>query len=192
MLFTVAWFLWNPAGWTFEWEPVVAFTLTLASFIAADLHDSSSVIGEAKKQGHPNDVTLAWKLLEALPSNGIIKFLKEHDFLGSFRSEEIRPLNQFLYEWDNPEHEFLDSELESYRKALLKRAGEFSMNVAKYTSSNMAGMQAVIVDGQRNDFEQMQRFEVEAKAVNEAADSLVGAHESFVRAARGKLNLAKA
>ena len=104
MLFNVAWFLWNPADWTFEWEPVVAFTLTLAGFIAADVHDSSSISGNLAKQGHPNDVALAKKLLDALPSNGIIKFLKEHDFLGSFRSEEIRPINQFLYEWDNPDH----------------------------------------------------------------------------------------
>jgi len=43
MLGTVAWFFWNPEGWTFEWEPIVVFLLALTGFITTDFKNRNTV-----------------------------------------------------------------------------------------------------------------------------------------------------
>lgn len=183
MLFNVAWFLWNPEGWEFEWEPIVAFTLTFAGFIAADIHD------RPKETAHPNDVALFKKLQECLPANTAIKFIKEHDFLGTFTIEEISPFNRFVYEWDNPEHEFLDLELEKLRKELYRLVKEFTQAIGRYSSPNSKGRQSVRVNSQQGIPEFEKRFEQEAGIINCAASAVEECHSNLIRLGRKKLNL---
>lgn len=189
MLSTVAWFFWNPEGWVLEWEPIVVFVLTFASFIAADTNDVSGNESSKIDQSHPNDILLAKQFLEILPANGIMRFLKEHDFLGAFKQDKIEAVNRFSYEWSSPEHEFNDAELESLRKTVLEATIEFNNCIAKYTSQNSRGLQAVKVDGHCYDRVQQQRFSEEATRINNAADLVVESHAFFVRAARAKLDL---
>lgn len=37
LLATEAWFLWNPNGWIFEWEPIVCFVGLLGAYISLDI-----------------------------------------------------------------------------------------------------------------------------------------------------------
>ncbi|AQT58895.1 hypothetical protein [Cellvibrio sp. PSBB023] len=184
MLFNVAWFLWNPEGWKFEWEPIVAFTLTLAGFIAADIHD------KPKETTSPNDIALFKKFQECLPINGAIKFIKEHDFLGSFTIEEISPFNRFVYEWENPEHEFIDIELEALRKELYGLIKEFTQAIGRYSSPNSMGRQSVRVHSQEGIPEFEKKFEQEAGIINNAASAVEACHSNLIRVGRKKLNLA--
>lgn len=121
MLATVAWFFWNPVGWIFQWEPIVAFLLALAGLVAAENTGLSARQVEQDKKAHPNDIHLFGKFLEVLPSKTSIEFLKQHDFLLDFKIETLDPLRKFINEWDNAEHEFEDSELEELRKSLITR-----------------------------------------------------------------------
>lgn len=187
MLFNVAWFLWNPDGWIFEWEPIVVFTLTLAGFIAADVYDKP-LHGSANLNS--NDAALFKKFQDALPVNGVMRFIKSHDFLGSFNKEDISPMGRFAYEWDNPEHEFIHPTLEELRKEFLTTVNAFNIAVATYTSPNNSGFQAVRVDSQKHDPEHDARFRDEAKIINEAATKTYAAYESLVREARKILSLA--
>jgi hypothetical protein len=192
MLAIVAWFFWNPEGWVFEWEPVVVFILTLAGFVTAEAAEVYSVSESAelkKDQSHPNDVLLAKQFLQSLPSDGGISFLKKHDFLGSFKSDDISDIDRFSYEWNNPDHEFIDSELESLRKKLLDSVTKFGFCTAMYTSPNKRGFQAVRYDQSSYDADEEKRFSVEASEINNAADLVVEAYSSFVRTVRSKLDL---
>lgn len=189
MLTTVAWFFWNPNGWEFDWEPLVVFIFAFAGFVAADSNSVTGKKPEKVKQSHPNDVLLAKQLLEALPTNGVMSFLKGHDFLGSFKSDSIEKMGLFAFEWSSPEHEFIDTELEALRKELLDGIVKFNHCVAIYTSPNSRGLQAVKYDKYSYDADQEQRFVEEAKKINQAADLVVELHAAFVRTAREKLDL---
>jgi len=181
MLATVAWFFWNPVGWVFQWEPIVVFLLALAGFIAAEKVPRTDA---SEKNAHPNDIALFRTFLDTLPSESFIEFLKQHDFLLSFKLNKVDPLRQFLHEWDNAEHEFQDLELESLRKALMEAAEDFSSKISEYTSSNKSGFQAVRVDDLKHVEEHEERFRREARIIDAASDEFVRLHQELVRKGR--------
>jgi len=187
MLSTVAWFFWNPVGWVFQWEPIVVFLLSLAGFIAAEKKGSISEKGE--EVAHSNDIRLFREFLDVLPSNTFIEFLKQHDFLLDFELDSVNPLRQFINEWDNAEHEFQDNELEELRKSLMTAGDDFSSKISKYTSPNSSGRQAVRVDNLKHIDEHEERFESEAKIIDEASDEFVRIHQELVRTGRKKCKL---
>jgi hypothetical protein len=47
-------------------------------------------------------------LLEIMPSNGSIRFVRESSLGDSFRWEQLKDIEVFFYDRDGPEHEFLD------------------------------------------------------------------------------------
>lgn len=182
MLATVAWFFWNPVGWVFQWEPIVVFLLSLAGFVAAEKTGASS--NKEEEKVHPNDVRLFRELLEVLPSKTFIEFLKQHDFLLEFQLETVNPLRQFINEWDNAEHAFLDTELEELRKALMAAGEDFSHKISKFTSPNDSGWQAVRSDRLKHIEEHEERFRKEAKLIDSASDEFVRIHQELVRKGR--------
>lgn len=185
---TVAWFFWNPNGWSFEWEPVVVFLASLGAFIGFDWkeHSISRKTQERATDAHPSDVLLFKQLIELLPSTGIIQFMKTHDFLGSFKRDEINSIEEFLYEWDNAEHEFQDRDVEGLKVQLYVAAQNFDKLVGKYTSPNKYGFQAVRPDHFEGGHQRELEFQREAKEIGDAADEVVAKHQEFVRAGRQK------
>ena len=189
LLATVAWFFWNPVGWEFQWEPIVVFFASLAIFLNTDLqHKKKKTVDEA----HPADVELFARLKLLLPSTGVIRFLKEHDFMGSFNRKTVDPLDDFRLNWDNAEHQFIDEGLESLREILYKKSEEFYLEMARLTSPNDAGFQAVVSDRVQTTSEKPwsyweKKFQGEAKILNGKADELVEAHQNLVAAATRKL-----
>ena len=185
---TVAWFFWNPVGWSFEWEPVVVFLASLGAFIGCDWKDHSGAHNAKSEEvaAHPSDVFLFKQLIELLPSTGVIHFLKAHDFLGSFKRDSIRPVEQFLYEWGNAEHEFQDKEIEALKAELYGAARTFDTLIGKYTSPNKHGFQAVRPDQYEGGDQRELEFQREAEEIGDAADLVVAKHQDFVRAGRQK------
>jgi hypothetical protein len=189
MLATVAWFFWNPVGWVFQWEPIVVFLLILAGFVAAEKTGTSAQQEKQEEKAHTNDVRLFGEFLEILPSQTFIEFLKRHDFLLDFKFESVDPLRKFISEWDNAEHEFLDSELEGLRKSLMAAGEELSHKISKYTSPNDSGWQAVRSDKLKHKEEHEERFRNEAKLINSASDEFVRIHQELVRKGRQKCKI---
>jgi hypothetical protein len=184
---TVAWFFWNPAGWSFEWEPVVVFLASLGAFVGFDWKDHSGARKTEEQAGaHPSDIFLFKQLIELLPSSGVIHFLKTHDFLGSFKRDEINPIEEFLYEWGNAEHEFQDKDVEELKGELYVAARKFNTLVGKYTSPNKYGFQAVRPDHYEGGHQRELEFQREAEEIGDAADEVVAKHQEFVRAGRQK------
>jgi len=189
MLGCLAWFLWNPDGWKFEWEPIVAFIGLFGSYIVVDLKSHSST---QKNYGHVNDIALFKKLLKDLPSNGPIAFIRDNDFGGSFNLKSVMPIKEFSYYWDNAEHEFIDEELEILRKNLIGKASEFSLAIGKNTSPNSKGFQSVYPDTHLDSPKEFQtRIRNEIKEIHDAADELIKAHQAIVRVGKNKLNLSQ-
>ena len=186
MLATVAWFFWNPVGWIFQWEPIVAFLLALAGLVAAENTGQSAQQVEQDKKAHPNDIYLFGKFLEVLPSKTSIEFLKQNDFLLDFKIETLDPLRKFINEWDNAEHEFEDSELEELRKSLMATGKDLSEKISKYTSPNYSGFQAVRVDKLKHIEKHEERFRKEAEIINSASNEFVRIHQELVRKGRQK------
>jgi len=182
-----AWFLWNPDGWNFEWEPLLAFGGALAALLGFEGYEASR--SRTPPQAiNSNDVRLFRKLLASLPSFPVIEFFKNHDFGGSFSREQIDPLYSFLQEWDNPEHEFVDAELEQKRKDFFAAAQLLGRTVAKNSAPNRTGLLSVLPD----EFRARERpdwVQRDAKEINDAANRFVELHAALVREGRKRLDL---
>jgi hypothetical protein len=193
LLATVSWFFWNPVGWTFDWEPIVVFLGSLVLYIQQE--SQSSPKGEPAGEivnAHPVDIKLFKKLQTLLPSEDVIRFLAGHDFFGSFHRQRIESLEEFRWSWNNAEHKFIDLELEKLREDLFLKTDQFYDAMAKYSSPNAAGLQAVKSDHPRitnnQDWEYWQdRYRTEGDTINEKADELVKAHQLLFEKAREKL-----
>lgn len=193
LLATVSWFFWNPNDWKFDWEPIVVFIGLLALYIKQERNSSNkSLIVNEVKTSHPADIDLYKKLMVLLPSNGVIQFLANHDFLSSFGREDINPLDEFRFSWNNAEHKFIDSEIEKLRNDLHMKTELFQRAIGEYTSPNDSGRQAVKLDRPPITDEKDWKYwsdknRNEGNIINKKADELISAHQLFVKKAREKL-----
>ena len=190
MLATVAWFFWNPDGWTFDWEPIVVFLLSIAGYVATEFKGHKN---DPKYSPHPNDAALFARFLLLLPSESVITFIREHHFLDTFDLKKLSPLEEFLCQWDNAAHEFQDETLDSLRKDVLERAREFSLDIATYTFPTSTGFQSVVGEGERlyRDPDSEVRWEKAAKRLNELAEKFAESHDALVREGRKRLDVSK-
>jgi hypothetical protein len=188
MLGSLTWFLWNPKGWSFEWEPIITFLGLLVAYITLDVKTQNETL--SNDIGHVNDRALFKKLREVLPSNGPIRFARYHDFGGTFNLENVMPIKEFSLDWNNAEHEFIDEELEELKKELLEKSSKFSSTIAINTSPNRKGFQSVYPDthlDSEEDFEK--RMKKEIAEIHGAADDLFKIHQKIMKAGRKKLSL---
>jgi hypothetical protein len=66
------------------------------------------------------------KLIEILPWNGSIQFIRHNNFAGSsFVRDRLDSLYKFCWECKNPSFEFMDTDLESMRAKLLETIEQF-------------------------------------------------------------------
>jgi hypothetical protein len=79
------------------------------------------------------DSELFTKIRELLPSGGAIRFMRFHDYAGSFRLSEHDDLEEFLYQCEKPEFEFLDTDLEGFRVKLAEQIKKFVHMLGDYT-----------------------------------------------------------
>ena len=156
----------------------MVFIGLFGSYIAVDIKSHSS---SQKNFGHVNDIALFKKLQEALPSNDSIAFIRYHDFGGSFNIDNVIPIKEFSYYWNNAEHEFIDAELEALRKELLEKSSQFSLAIGINTSPNSAGFQSVYPDTHIDPQEEFEeRIRREIKEIHDAADELIKVHQKRI------------
>jgi hypothetical protein len=135
-----------------------------------------------------HDVELYEKYKSLFVENGVAKFYRQHDFLGSLQEDYWRPLSHYLDSWDSVEHEFVNKELNKAHKNVYSRALKLGSTIAKYTVPIGRGghMRSVKPDymplGPTPD-----HIKREAKDINELVPSFTEAHESFIRLANSKL-----
>jgi len=136
------------------------------------------------------DRKLFEKFLEILPSNGSIKFIKDHNMNNApgVADSDLVDLENFNRTWNNAEHEFLTEKLELYRKNLAKSISEYLIFFARETFPDNSGkynrpLPEWLYDGQS------QRYEGVVKVLHESADKIVKTHQELIRVAKKKLRV---
>lgn len=85
------------------------------------------------------DQELFTKIRQILPSDGVIRFVRYHDYGGSFDRKVHYDLHRFLEYCELPEFEFLDADLEGLRAKLFENINKFTQAIGLYTFPIMIG-----------------------------------------------------
>jgi hypothetical protein len=125
------------------------------------------------------------EFLKTVPSNGSIRYLRDF-FGGSYlREDRIEDIERFLHERSGPDHEFLDSELESARQRFRNSCLAFDSAVGTETQpTNTLGCFAIPSDWE---FDNPKRYHQALRAMNKTAQSVCRTYDKLVRLARKKL-----
>jgi hypothetical protein len=73
-----------------------------------------------------HDKKVLIKILEVMPSNGSILFIREHDFGDSFNVDDLKDLFRFDRLSTRPEIHFLDKKIENLRLSLVSDISKFT------------------------------------------------------------------
>jgi len=125
-------------------------------------------------------------LLKELPSNGSINFLRDHDFNYPFRLSELDQLVDFIYNWDNAEHEFIDKDIEKIKTNLFDEI----KNYLEYSSMNTyplkAEFQTVKTDID-SEIELSETTKENISQLNKYGDTIYNLHQELIRNGRESL-----
>lgn len=135
-----------------------------------------------------HDERLFQEFQAVFPFEPAVRLLREHDFGGPFAKAAIQPLMDFVETWDQPEKEFLDSELQDALTNLYKAAENMAMHLMDKTVpvGNMKSL-SVFSDAQRAAGPRPSWVIEEARILNEEASQFVPVYEQFLRLCRRKL-----
>lgn len=126
--------------------------------------------------------------VRALPTEGAMTLIREHDFLSSFDLSAIHPVQTVVKNWESAERVFHTKSLEDMRVLLFKSAGEFLNNIAQYTSPTGYGRQSVIPRGVDED--NLPKYLIEeARKIDSSASSFYEQHQRFIAACRKELRV---
>lgn len=128
------------------------------------------------------------RLLEILPWNGTILFIRHNNFAGfSFSRDSIDDLYRFLHECQDPTLEFLDADLESLRIEILNPAREFSKLIGYETFPTGTPRHNTVPP--EWEIEQPERFARVVDALHAATEQICGAYDRLVALGRRKLGV---
>ncbi len=130
------------------------------------------------------DRDLFRQFLNTLPSEGNIRHIRDHSMGETIRDRECSDqLDDFRLTWDDPEHEFLDSELEVKRRHLQECIrnflDRFCTSVFPLDTGNYYKVGPEWPEEQRC---------AAIEELDKLADRVVAAHGDLVRSARVRLN----
>jgi hypothetical protein len=130
---------------------------------------------------HAADKALFAQFKAALPSKGTISFISQHSMGYSFKRDALRELDDFVYAWDDADHEFMEPELERLRKVLRTAADEYLMYLSLNTWPIDQERQGVPAEWEET---QPKRFRETIDRLHELAAQVVGAHQELIRVGR--------
>ena len=171
-------------GKSLDWGSISAFLVTLSGFLGTEVLEHRRAASQSRLEA---DRKLFQSLQSLLPSNGAVRYFKDTDMALPIDDEELKPLHRFVYEWNNPEHEFLDKAIQEKFTALMSKTNEFLASVALNTYADIPGKQVVPKDWLDKGLEEKYKHAV--ADLNQKADSMVQAHEDSFRTARRVLNI---
>ena len=170
LLAATAWLARTP-----DWEPAVTALSLLAALIGQELHGARLV--------SEHDSALFAKFLAEFPSNGrTAAFLVGHDMGAPFAHESITELDDFVYRWNNAEHEFENKKLEEHRRKLWSLANEFRNELAVNTFPVQGASGMLSMDFQ--DWGTRQSKIDKRDALNKMASQLFQEHQEMIRLCR--------
>lgn len=133
-----------------------------------------------------HDRKLFDQVLALLTSDGVIGFIDKNNMAGfSFEANKLDPLWEFYESWDAPERHFLNQKIDSARKALRAKIGEYhEVVVTNVSYTNMPGRVSVPADWEITN---PTRFFQVVKELHDLAGEIVQLHADFVRVGKAEL-----
>jgi len=106
MIATVAWFLWNPSGWKFEWEPIVVFLGLLGTYVVIDVKHTDKDKKESRIKDFINSYQNHYKgyggnFLKPLIPSGINLLKNDDEIEESLNSLKLIYATHPLRDWDS-------------------------------------------------------------------------------------------
>ena len=139
----------------------------------------------AKGEALAVDVRVFKWLLNRLPWEGPICFLRDQSFGGSLRRDHFDPFEKFLGEADNPAREFFDADLESLRSKLVSSLGKLiSMVRRNIVDVGVPGIVRLAGEWRHDDPD---RFDALCKKFDTAQDAVVADYRALVQEGRLRL-----
>ena len=133
------------------------------------------------------DKSLYAKFIETLPSSGSIDFIDKFNMAGCpFKKKELEQLEKFCCEWNDPEHQFLDHELESLRNNLHEVVVEYLNFLVVNTWCCEGDVDLISVPAEWEET-QPERFEKTVSNLHDLAQKIVDAHRLLICSAKRKL-----
>jgi len=169
---------------SFDWEPAIVFAVAVFAVIGTEFSIRKSQPSQ-RVAPRDEDRKLFGAFLDLLPSDGAIHFIDEHNMAGwSFDLRRIEPIDRFIHEWNNAEHEFIDVDLQHAKDQLMAACVAWSRTIATETFHMDNGQQSVPPDWED---EQPERFDRVVQQLHEQAQEIVDNHRHFVRLGRRRL-----
>jgi len=131
------------------------------------------------------DKDLLLKLLEVLPSSGNISYIGSVDMAGVVERGMVRQLQEFFHEWKDPEHSFLDKDIESIRAKLHEEVGGFLNYMA--VNTYVTGSVEYVSVSKELLIRRPEKFQSIVAKLHELADRVVETHKSLVILGKRKL-----
>jgi hypothetical protein len=147
--------------------------------------DRSKQTADDDRKRKADAATLA-SILKTLEPNGIIAFLREHDFGGLFNRNDIAPLGRFIDQASQPDQEFLTSELEELRSRLVLLGRTLSNLIGAKTYPRHGNFNSVLPENLVN-VERPPVIRENATKLNDTATDFVDSFDELVRKARSIL-----
>jgi hypothetical protein len=140
---------------------------------------------QEKVQVAEADKGLFKEFLTVFPSDSrSLYFLQGHDFGGSFNLDSLQEIDVFVNEWDCAEKKFLDHNLEEMRSNLWEKCNEFACLLASKSYPTAVGLQSVVPDSVRDDWDWPDWVNKDVSDVNAMATEVVILHQEFIASAR--------
>jgi len=149
--------------------------------------ENSEKLLEETKANSQADMEVFHGFMQAVPSNGTIRFLRTNNFAGfSFDWKALKDIEQFINEYAGPEHEFLNTELEDARQVFRENCEVFLHSLATNTFRLHNGRQSVPEDWEMDD---PKRFNDTVRLIHKGAEAVCESYDNLVRKARRELTV---
>jgi uncharacterized protein YukE len=137
----------------------------------------------------PDDREIIEDLIQMVPSDGIIEFLRTFSFGNAYRGDFMDPLYAFIDLRGGPEYEFIDIELEKLRKDLRAAIQAFLSLLHKNTfrQQGIGGDHTLSRIPDEWEMTQGRRYHQAITDLNAAAGEVCKTYDDLVRNARAKL-----
>lgn len=132
------------------------------------------------------DKALYHKIKEIFQSPNLKYYLKEYDLGNDFDNEIFFPLHQLMQYNDDPEYEFVDYEVEAYKKSLFDAVNVFLGYKAINTFPTKIGTQAIYT-WKNDDYSVEESLHINME-FNNLATAVWDAYKAFVSVCKRKLN----
>ena len=129
------------------------------------------------------------ELKTALPTSGSVRWLRDYDFGSSFNTKWLEDLHRFNDKSDDPNFEFIDTELEKLRVSLHEKCTKFIQTVGaetEHVKDDGEGGHIIRIPYEMS-YKDRERFQQIRARINGLADDVVKTYDELVRGARRKL-----